>query len=607
MSAVKSDINCYVLAGPGAGKTELLAQRACYLLQTNKCVHPRRILSISFKRDAAANIARRVRKRCGDELARRFSSFTYDAFAKRIFDQFRNSLPAEYLPNPQYDVLVDDNEILHAFELLERRIYNAYQRREIIGTFDGIAIPFIREEPRNELESAAINVQRSFIKGTKGLSSKLTFKMITRLSKSIILNNQAIRKALRITYSHVFLDEFQDTTSLQYSFVTACFYDSKSVLTAVGDDKQRIMVWAGADREIFTRYKKDFRAEKYSLTVNHRSAPRLIQLQEFLAGQMIGDDDNKVTASDRWDEKDGDCEIWNYLTPDDEAQDLANSIEQWIKEDGLKPREISILVRQRPEKYTEDLIVSLKSKGILARNESQLQDLLAEDAVRVILNYLYAMLSKKARQEWIDLLDLLKYFRGILGYDDSSNTQAIIIERELSDSMQVAGQLLGQVTDNEKLEDLLWSILNIFDVQSFKNHFPHYRRGNYLKELFVSTARHIWKEYEAHRDWLKAVQSFCGELSIPIMTIHKSKGLEYDTVVFVGLEDSAIWNFPNQQDEETCTFFVGLSRAKRRVIFTFSNIRNTGFNGSPQAQSRNKLNPLYEILRNSGIVTEYNK
>jgi DNA helicase-2/ATP-dependent DNA helicase PcrA len=91
------------------------------------------------------------------------------------------------------------------------------------------------------------------------------------------------------------------------------------------------------------------------------------------------------------------------------------------------------------------------------------------------------------------------------------------------------------------------------------------------------------------------------------MTVHKSKGLEYDTVVFVGLEDSAIWNFANLQDEETCTFFVALSRAKRRVIFTFSNVRNTGRNESPQTQRKDNLNPLYEVLRNSGIVTEHNK
>src|ERR1017187_1101390 len=84
--AVKKLANTLVVAGPGAGKTELLAQRACYLLKTALCPYPRRILAISFKRDAAKNLRERVKLRCGDEFARRFDSLTFDAFSKGVLD-----------------------------------------------------------------------------------------------------------------------------------------------------------------------------------------------------------------------------------------------------------------------------------------------------------------------------------------------------------------------------------------------------------------------------------------------------------------------------------------------------------------------------------------
>ena len=71
-----------VVAGPGAGKTEFLAQKATYFLQTGLCPAPRQILAISFKRDAADNLLKRVRKRCPPEQARRFTSITFDAFTK---------------------------------------------------------------------------------------------------------------------------------------------------------------------------------------------------------------------------------------------------------------------------------------------------------------------------------------------------------------------------------------------------------------------------------------------------------------------------------------------------------------------------------------------
>jgi len=93
--------------------------------------------------------------------------------------------------------------------------------------------------------------------------------------------------------------------------------------------------------------------------------------------------------------------------------------------------------------------------------------------------------------------------------------------------------------------------------------------------------------------------NFEGKNSIPIMTIHKSKGLEYDTIFFVGLEDSAFWNFKNQPDEDRCAFFVALSRAKRRIDFTFSSNRPTKFSN---IQKHDCINEFYELFKNTGIV-----
>ena len=85
----------------------------------------------------------------------------------------------------------------------------------------------------------------------------------------------------------------------------------------------------------------------------------------------------------------------------------------------------------------------------------------------------------------------------------------------------------------------------------------------------------FWKEYElGEKDWIRAIENFIGVHSIPIMTIHKSKGLEYSAVYFIGLEDSAFWNFLNQSEEDRCAFFVALSRAKEFLMFTFSEYRS---------------------------------
>ena len=83
------------------------------------------------------------------------------------------------------------------------------------------------------------------------------------------------------------------------------------------------------------------------------------------------------------------------------------------------------------------------------------------------------------------------------------------------------------------------------------------------------------------------------------MTIHKSKGLEYNSVYFVGLEDSAFWNFRNQSDEDRCTFFVALSRAKASVTFTFCKKR-TGM--KYPIQKHNAINEFFDLLQRPGIA-----
>ncbi|MFC7500560.1 UvrD-helicase domain-containing protein, partial [Nocardioides sp. GCM10030258] len=210
-----------VSAGPGAGKTELLAQRADFLLTTGSCPYPRRILAISFKVDAARNIRERVRRRCRGQLAARFDSFTFHAFAKRIVDNYRVLLTGTDALDPDYT--------LHATKRVQ------YEQ--------------------------------------------ITFDDLVRLAIDILRISPHARNAIHQTYTHVFLDEFQDATAKQYELLKEAFLDSSAVLTAVGDTKQRIMKFAGALDGIMKTFAGDFSANSLTLYQNFRSAPVLRRMQ----------------------------------------------------------------------------------------------------------------------------------------------------------------------------------------------------------------------------------------------------------------------------------------------------------------------------------------
>ncbi|MEH3066097.1 MAG: UvrD-helicase domain-containing protein [Methylobacterium radiotolerans] len=122
-----------VTAGAGAGKTELLAQKAAYLLQTGICPAPRRVLAISFKRDAAKTIANRVRLRLPAPVAGRFVSLTFDAWTKGLLDQFRRALPDPYVPTADYGIGFLGRDELDEFLALNGSDLNRIQLENLVA------------------------------------------------------------------------------------------------------------------------------------------------------------------------------------------------------------------------------------------------------------------------------------------------------------------------------------------------------------------------------------------------------------------------------------------------------------------------------------------
>ena len=101
---------------------------------------------------------------------------------------------------------------------------------------------------------------------------------------------------------------------------------------------------------------------------------------------------------------------------------------------------------------------------------------------------------------------------------------------------------------NSKISEMINTIKSFLDTNRIKAYFPVYSQGNYFNTILDKFIELFNIEFEeANHDWQKAIDNFLGLNSIPIMTIHKSKGLEYSAVYFIGLEDSAFWNFKTNQ------------------------------------------------------------
>ncbi|NTW02032.1 MAG: ATP-dependent helicase [Oscillochloris sp.] len=600
--AVRSTASRLVVAGPGAGKTELLAQRASFLLQTATCPSPKRILAISFKRDAAKNLDRRVRERCGDR-ANCFDSLTLDAFGKRLVDQFWPALPESWRPMPTYQVLTTSISADEAEQWLmtapvptgfSRAAIEGWGREEVRTVFDavmhGYELPYTSVDPQ-VMRMWGLHWWREQLRSSDE-TSRLTFPMLNRLAAYLLRCNPKIVAALRLTYSHVFLDEFQDTTASHWDLVRSAFLESNTVLTAVGDSKQRIMVWAGAKTDVFETFQKEFAAERVDLVRNYRSVPELVRIQHVIAQIVEAGTAEPVAASTRGGA--GICSILEFRNPEQEAAYLANLIAEEIDAGEATPRDFCILTRQRTGEMVRLLQETLHRKGIALRDESALQELRAEPITSIVLSALRLATCTRDGQAWDSLVEEIAFLSGLDDESDGAELQRLVIAHKNSVAKHLA--------ECGNLHDLPRGVVDVLGAGRYQATYKQYADNNFLNKVLSDLGKTLQASLTSVGDVQQVVDDVIGANIVPAMTIHKSKGLEFSTVIFLGLEDSEWWGFRTQPEEEKRAFFVAFSRAIHRVMFTFSDERDT--KKGRRRQRRRDVDELHYILRQAGVSVD---
>lgn len=492
-----------VTAGPGSGKTELLAQRADLLLQTNICPYPRRILAISFKTDAAANLGARVRERVQPDLAARLDSQTFHSFSLRLIRRFR-------------PVLTGRDQLDPGFTIGRHRV------------------------PRTQI----------------------TYDDFLPFATQILEDSPLVLAGLRATYSHVFLDEFQDCNRNQYGLIRQAFLGTSIVLTAVGDTKQRIMGYAGALEGIFEIYAADFNARPLNLYQNRRSEPRLRRMQNRMVAVM---DPQAVAPEASLAGDDGRIEV---LSAADEYEEAA-SVTRWAQEmigSGTPEAEIAVLFRSQPELYGTALRRALDAAGIAYRDESKLQDLVTEPIAQLLIAFLETVAGARrpasyARLHHSKLFDRPTengLFRLRWSWDE-----------HVAKVRGTVGEDIRRLSDRALLDELAAGFLGFFGTSAIAALHPGYDSPGRVDQIVKEVADRV-QELLAADPAAHSLSRFADEPGIRLMSIHKSKGLEFDAVAVMAVERETYWGDPG---EARAILFVGISRAKKRLLLTHARTR----------------------------------
>jgi superfamily I DNA/RNA helicase len=603
LKVVRAGINQSVIAGPGAGKTELLAQRAAFLLQTEAAPTPRRILAISFKRDAASNLAARVRKRCHSSHASRFDSMTFDAFAKGLLDRFGQALPEFWRPRPGYEITTYyERDYRNFLDLIAgsppgdigtkaslRAIgAKSFERKHLLGA----PLP-VAAWPKPDVAQWAM-ARFWHYSLHEGKKSVLTFPMIGRLVELLLRINPMVREALRLTYSHLFMDEFQDTTQVQYDLVHTIFCGTDTVVTAVGDNKQQIMRWALAMDDPFSEFDADFGGLRTTLFNNYRSSPDLVRIQHVLAQALDSGAMEPISQTEGTIDGES-CVILDFRSPKNEAQHLAKTISAAIADKKLLPRDFVVLVRQKAGDYADVLRPAFEAEGLSLRNEAgtagqiMLQELMTEDLSKHLVSLLRLAMNPRAGRHWSNCQTWLALLRGVAA-DEPGAQQKLATDLDAF-ARALSANYPTPPGDEATSRSLVTEVLNFLGRERLSSSYPSYAHGDWLDTVIDSAVKHLLDCSLNSIDWCATLDAYEGLHAVPLMTIHKSKGLEYHTVIFVGLDDGAWWSFSNDQIEATAGFFVAFTRAKQRVIFTYCKDRGT----------RTKIATLYNLLELAGV------
>ncbi|MBL5921045.1 ATP-dependent helicase [Lelliottia amnigena] len=578
-----------VLAGPGAGKTELLAQKACYLIETGKC-SKKKIIALSFKKDAAKNLQDRVNSRLDSKYRHKFESTTFDAFCKSIVDRFKSTIPEAYRPSDDYEIIFPNNknfveeikkeavgfEGLTSAELNKLQPYN-FEENYIVTPYD--------KKTEHTVDGRIRSFVWSYLLKPK---SRLSFKMINFLANYIISKNKYLSNAINSTYDYAFIDEFQDTTYRQYEIFKSIFLGKKIKITAVGDTKQRIMGWAGAMHNAFEVFKKDFEIEQPNeLVSNRRSLKNLISYQRMMEAFMNHAD---IKPDMMLIENEGSAKLLQFEESNIEGAYVALCIQKWIAE-GVNERDICILLRNPAKQYTDDIISALQYLKIQCRLENEYQDLLNEAVVQLVLQMLMFVCNRKSIESWATTMELLCNIRGVSKRGDITR-----LEKELSQFIK------SHRVIKEEILDYLYSLLSIFGVDKIKSYFPQYMSGNGLEYSIELLSRHLDK-LDVKNKISEAIDLLLGNKTIPLMTIHKSKGLEFKKVIVVGLEPGAYFGNEEEQIENQKTVFVAFSRAIEEVLMTRCKIRNNSY-GRSFRQNCNEIPLITNMITYCGIEAE---
>lgn len=581
-AVVNTDGPMLILAGAGSGKTKVLTTKVAYLIE-EKNIDPNNILAITFTNKAAKEMKERIFKLEGNS-AFYIQISTFHSFGLKILKE-----NCELLGYEKNFTILDSDDSLSIIKKIMKELNidaNKYNPKAIKNVISNNKNEIIDPEKyslyvNTDFDEIALEVYRKYEKSLK-INNAVDFDDLLILPLKLFNNNPGVLQKYQEKYKYVFIDEYQDTNEPQYILSKMISAKYKNI-TVVGDADQAIFTWRGANYKNILNFEKDYKdAKVVLLEENYRSTKTILNA----ANNVIKN--NKVRKEKNlWTQNEEGSKITYYKAFDekDESNYVVNEIKKLI-EKGVNPKDICVLYRANAQSRTveEAFLTSNISYNIVGSyafyNRKEIKDLIAylkliynnKDNVSLlrVINYPKRGIGNKAIENLAIKSNVLdKSLYEVIDSGKELDFKNMIEEIKKEESHLTLTELIDMVLDKsgmkKSLEDekLIEADIRLENLEEFKS----IAKAMEINEGIVSL--------EELLDKLALVsdvseQKNDNEDKVTLMTMHAVKGLEYDYVFIVGVEEGL---FPHSNslesndelEEERRLCYVAITRAKKKL------------------------------------------
>ena len=582
------DGSILILAGAGSGKTKTITSRVAYLIQNG--IPPSSILTLTFTNKAASEMRSRAISLLDEDISYMPLMCTFHKFGL-LFLKFN----MQYLNRPNSFVIIDTDD-----------------KKRIIKSFNtDLPIPLINSEIsrfKNNLltpEDAQNSAQMPNFKHIANIYKKyeeyleqnnlVDFDDLLALPFKILDQNEELCKETSKRYQYIMVDEYQDTNDLQFKLLKKLSSQHNN-LCVVGDDDQSIYGWRGANIKNILEFKDIFENTKViKLTHNYRSTNNILKA----ANELIQNNRNRLGKKLIGTKEDGkEIDAIHHYDEMMESRDIASKIKKLIL-DGVDPRDIAVLYRinalsRSIEEGLNRAGVPYKMVGGLKFYErAEIKDLISY--LRLIANphddfSLKRVINKPKRGLGKASVDKVLYSAflnktSVFTYITSHQEE---LEKEVSKKAFITLQEFAKNIENlqnsikESTYEFIDKLEDTFGIRKYYQTLPDsLDRITNIDEFYGLFRDFVLQHPDSLLDEflndiaLQSDQDQIDERSISIMSIHASKGLEFEYLFVIGLEEGF---FPllgdgTDLEEERRLGYVAMTRAKKELTLSSSDSR----------------------------------